>query len=714
MNEIWPGRPMPLGASWDGKGVNFALYSENAEGVDLCLFDKPTAAQATAVIPIKQRTRNTWHVYIPGCSPGQLYGYRVHGSYDPLRGLRFNPAKLLVDPYAGALTGTVNWAKASPFSYQLGNSEGDLARDDSDSAAAVPKSIVVDPRFDWGGDRPPRVSWSRSVIYELHVKGFTKNFPKLDPKLRGTYAGLAAPPVIEYLARLGVTAVELLPVHACQPEKFLTDRGLTNYWGYNTLGYFAPDGRYSASGSLGTQVTEFKQMVKALHKAGLEVILDVVYNHTCEGNHLGPMLSWRGIDNPSYYWLVPGMPRYYLDFTGCGNSLNMLHPAVLRMIADSLRYWVNEMHVDGFRFDLAAALAREEGGPTRLSSFLDIVHQDPVLSQVKLIAEPWDVSLGGYQVGNFPVDWAEWNGRCRDTVRRFWKGDPRMVPDLAYRLTGSSDLYRDDGRSPSASVNFITCHDGFTLHDLVAYNSKHNEANLEENRDGTNSNDSWNCGAEGETDDPAILALRLRQMRNFLATLFLSQGTPMLWSGDEAANTQRGNNNAYCQDNPIGWLDWERTKKYSGQLEFTRALIAFRQAHPAFRRSRFLEGRDFSLDQIKDVTWLRPDGVEMRDIDWQTDYIRAIGLQLDGRDLQEWDERGRPLTDSLFLVLFNAHFEAIEFTLPSALSSGKWHLRFDTSRGWVSASGPSAAAQEPSSKFTLTDRAMALFEWAAG
>lgn len=490
MKEVWPGRPSPLGATWDGQGVNFALYSENAEGVEVCLFDAPEAAQASRVIPVKHRTRHTWHVYCVGCSPGQLYGYRVYGPYDPFRGHRFNPAKLLVDPYARSLTGAVDWTRGSPFGYPLGHPEGDLARDDSDDAGAVPKSIVGDERFDWGGDRAPRIPWQRSVIYELHVKGFTANFPDLDPRLRGTYAGLAAPPVVDYLLRLGVTAVELLPVHACLPEKFLTDRGLTNYWGYNTLGYFAPDGRYSASGSRGGQVAEFKQMVKVLHKAGLEVILDVVYNHTCEGNHLGPTLCWRGIDNQTYYWLEHGLPRYYRDFTGCGNSLQMAHPAVLRMIADSLRYWVLEMRVDGFRFDLASVLAREDYGVSRLSSFFDILHQDPVLNQVKLIAEPWDVSLGGYQVGNFPVDWAEWNGRYRDTLRRFWKGDGGMVSDFAYRLTGSSDLYRDDGRSPSASINFITCHDGFTLNDLVSYDTKHNEANLEDNRDGSNANDS--------------------------------------------------------------------------------------------------------------------------------------------------------------------------------------------------------------------------------
>ncbi len=711
MFEVWPGRPAPLGATWDGEGVNFALYSENAEGVDLCLFDAPEAAAARRVVPVWQRTRHTWHVYLPGCSPGQLYGYRVHGPYDPPRGHRFNPAKLLVDPYAKALTGVVDWSRASLFAYQLGHPEADLARDDSDDAAAVPKSIVVDSRFDWENERPPRTAWQRSVIYELHVKGFTASFPNLDPHLRGTYAGLAAPPVVDYLRRLGITAIELLPVHACQPEKFLSDRGLTNYWGYNTLGYFAPEGRYSAAGSRGGQVVEFKQMVKALHQAGIEVILDVVYNHTCEGNHLGPTLCWRGIDNSTYYWLEPGLPRYYRDFTGCGNSLRMAHPAVLCMIADSLRYWVLEMHVDGFRFDLAAALARVENGVSRLSAFFDILHQDPVLKQVKLIAEPWDIRLGGYQVGNFPVDWAEWNGRYRDAVRQYWKGDAGTISELGYRLTGSSDLYRDDGRSPAASINFVTCHDGFTLHDLVSYDQKHNEANQEENRDGTNSNNSWNCGVEGETSDPAVLSLRARQRRNFLATLLLSQGTPMLWAGDEAANTQRGNNNAYCQDNPLGRIDWKRARQHSDLLEFTRGLTTFRAAHPVFRRSRFFEGRDFSLDRIKDITWLRPDGKEMGEVDWHTDFVRAVEILLDGKELREVDERGRPVSDSLFLILLNAHHAPIPFRFPALPSAGSWHTRLDTVKGWLTPSGPSPDVHPPGAEYLLADRALALFEW---
>src|SRR5581483_6503241 len=714
MRETWPGRPSPLGATCDRQGVNFALYSENAQGVELCLFDSPDAAHAVEVIPLSQRTRYTWHVYLPGCRPGQLYGYRVYGPFDPVGGLRFNPAKLLLDPYAKAIAGEVAWSKGSPFGYPLGNPQGDLVRDDTDDAAAMPKCVVIDDGFDWGDDSPLRVPMQRSIIYELHVKGFTKMFPGLDSNLRGTYAGLTAPPVLDYLKRLGITAVELMPVHACLPDKFLTDRGLTNYWGYNTLGYFAPDARYCASGDQGGQVTEFKQMVKTLHQAGLEVILDVVYNHTCEGNHLGPTLSWKGIDNPTYYWLEPGQPRYYRDFTGCGNSPRTSSPCVLRMIADSLRYWTLQMHVDGFRFDLATVLARGENGVDRLSAFFDILHQDPVLNQVKLIAEPWDVSLGGYQVGNFPVDWAEWNGRYRDTIRRYWKGDAGMVPDLAYRVTGSSDLYLHDGRSPSASINFITCHDGFTLHDLVSYNTKHNEANLEDNRDGTDDNNSWNCGVEGETSDPDILALRLRQMRNFLATLFLSQGAPMLLAGDEFARTQQGNNNAYCQDNPISWVDWERAAKYSGLAEFTQGLIAFRRVHPVFMRDRFFEGRDFELDQIKDITWLRPDGQEMGVVDWATDYVRAIGMLLDGGDLQEVDEHGHPLTDSLFFIVMNADSNPVAFELPGGSPEGHaWRLCFDTSSGWADPARAGSSERQPGTTYALHGRAMAVFEWAA-
>ncbi|MFB3813653.1 MAG: glycogen debranching protein GlgX [Terriglobales bacterium] len=706
MFAAWPGRPSPLGATHDGRGVNFALYSEDAEGVELCLFNAADTATPTQVVPVTTKTRHTWHVYLPDCEAGQLYGYRVHGPYDPARGLRFNANKLLIDPYARAITGAVDWSQGWAFAYRDGD---DFRRDDSDDAAAVPKCVVVDNEFDWHADRRPRTPWKRTVIYELHVKGFTQTFPGLDEKLRGTYAGLAAPAVIEYLKQLGVTAVELMPVHACQPEKALLDRGLTNYWGYNTLGFFAPDARYSAAGGTGGQVAEFKHMVKALHAAGIEVILDVVYNHTCEGNHFGPTLSWRGIDNRTYYWLNPDAPRYYFDFTGCGNSLRMAHPAVLRMIADSLRYWVQQMHVDGFRFDLASVLARGDNGPSRLSAFFDILYQDPVLNTVKLIAEPWDVSLGGYQVGNFPVDWAEWNGRYRDTVRRFWRGDAGLASDLAYRLTGSSDLYRDDGRSPTASINFITCHDGFTLNDLVSFERKHNEANGENNRDGSDANDSANYGVEDETSDPAIRAVRARQRRNFLTTLLLSQGVPMIWMGDEIGRTQSGNNNAYCQDNSVGWVIWGDTRLDRSLGSFTRALLAFRKAHPVFRRTRFFEGQDFSLDRLKDVTWLRPDGNEMSAADWHTDFVRALAMMVDGNDLRETDERGRPVTDGVFLLLFNASSGTVTFTLPRVPTEGRWVLRIDTAAGCVSASA-SEPGWAPGEHYELADRAMSVFE----
>ncbi len=708
MFAVWPGRPSPLGAVPDNHGVNFALYSEDAEAVELCLFDSADAAKPAQVVPVSNRTRHVWHVYLPQCAPGQLYGYRVHGPYDPARGLRFNAGKLLVDPYARALTGAVDWTKGSPLAYR---GDSDFDADTSDDAAAMPKCVVTDNGFDWHGDHHPRLPWKRTLIYELHVKGFTRSFPGLAGNLCGTYAGLAAPPVIDYLHRLGVTAVELMPVHACQPEKTLLDKGLTNYWGYSTLSFFAPDSRYSSSGALGGQVSEFKRMVKALHAAGIEVILDVVYNHTCEGNHLGPTLSWRGVDNRSYYWLNADAPRYYTDFTGCGNSLRMSHPVVLRVIGDSLRYWVQHMHVDGFRFDLASVLARGDQGPSRLSAFFDIIYQDPVLNQVKLIAEPWDVSLGGYQVGNFPVDWAEWNGRYRDTVRRFWRGDAGMAADFAYRLTGSSDLYRDDGRSPNASINFLTCHDGFTLRDLVSYERKHNEANLENNRDGNDSNDSCNYGVEGETADPAIVALRARLRRSFVATLLLSEGVPMIWMGDELARTQEGNNNAYCQDNPLGWLNWDDPRLDRGLLNFTRGVVAFRQAHPVFRRSRFFEGRDFSLDQVKDITWLRPDAGEMTAEDWHTDFVRALAMMLDGKDLQEVDERGRPIKDGVFLLLFNAASAPVTFTLPRVPIDGGWVLRIDSASGCVTAAS-SAPRLEPGASYELLDRSMSVFELA--
>jgi glycogen operon protein len=545
-----PGRPYPLGATWDGAGVNFALFSEHATAVALCLYDERDPGKEVRQVRVEQRTDQVWHVYLPGVRPGTLYAFRVNGPYEPRQGHRFNPAKALLDPYAKAIAGTLQWNDAF-FGYRAGDPAGDVRPDDRDSAPYLPKSVVVDPTFDWEGDRPPLTRWSRTVIYEMHVKGFTRRHPEAPPELRGTYAGLAAPAAVRHLTELGVTAVELLPVHHSVTEKHQADRGLTNYWGYNSIGFFCPDSRYSSSGHLGQQVDEFKRMVKTLHRAGIEVILDVVYNHTAEGNHLGPTLSFRGIDNAAYYRLSSEDLRYHVDYTGCGNTLNMRHPRTIQLLMDSLRYWVLDMHVDGFRFDLAAALARELHDVDRLSAFFDVIHQDPVISQVKLIAEPWDLGEGGYQVGNFPVGWTEWNGKYRDTIRRYWKGDEGQVAELAYRLTGSSDLYEMGGRRPYASVNFVTAHDGFTLADLVSYDAKHNLANGEDNRDGTDDNGSWNCGVEGPTDDPAILALRERQMRNFLATLFLSQGIPMLLSGDEIGHTQRGNNNAYCQDNEL-------------------------------------------------------------------------------------------------------------------------------------------------------------------
>jgi len=719
---VWPGKSAPLGATWTGHGVNFAVFSERAEQVELCLFAAPGDARPRHTFSLTQKTRNVWHGFIPHCRPGQLYGYRVYGPYEPRCGRRFNPAKLLVDPYARAVTGKVNWRLGSPLAYDPYGPLGDLARDDTDNAAAMPKCVVVDPHFNWEGDCRPGHPLHRSVIYELHVKGFTKNFPGLDPELRGTYAGLAAPQVIEYLRQLGVTAVELLPVHECQPESFLIDRGLTNYWGYNTVCFFAPDSRYSASGSLGGQVAEFKEMVRCLHRAGIEVLLDVVYNHTAEGDHRGPTLSWRGIDNESYYWLVPGDPYHYMDFTGCGNSPAMTHPDVLKLVTDSLRYWAQEMHVDGFRFDLASTLARNEKGVDRLSAFFDILHQDPILSGIKLIAEPWDVRSGGYQVGNFPVDWSEWNGRFRDTARRFWRGDPSQLSELAYRITGSSDLYADDGRSPGASINFITCHDGFTLADLVSYNYKHNEANQEDNRDGTDDNLSWNCGAEGESADPAILELRYRQMRNFFATLMLSQGTPMISAGDEFCCTQRGNNNAYCQDNAISWLDWGMADQNADQVDFVRRLIAFRKEHPAFSRRRFFEGRSFNLDEIKDITWLRPGGGEMTAADWTPDFVRCVGFAIDGRDLNDVDDHGLPLSDSVFLVLMNAFWDPIPFRLPQ-IDSGRWHCLMDTTCGWITSDRGTRARARGSKKeekalflsgaeYPLAARSVALFELA--
>jgi isoamylase len=672
-----PGAPYPLGATWDGAGVNFAVWSEHATGMELCLFDGAQPAREVHRLPIREQTDRVWHVYLPEARPGLLYGYRAHGPYEPEAGHRFNPTKLLLDPYARAITGDVTWDDAL-FGYRIGDPDEDLSLDERDSAPFVPRSVVVDPAFSWGDDRLPRIPWNRTVIYESHVKGFTMRHPDVPRDLRGTYAGLASPPVVDYLRRLGVTAVELLPVHQFVAERSLVERGLTNYWGYNSIGFFAPDARYAASGARGDQVREFKTMVKTLHQAGIEVILDVVYNHTAEGNQLGPTLCFRGLDNASYYRLLPEEPRYYRDYTGCGNTLDMTHPRALQLLMDSLRHWVLEMHVDGFRFDLAATLAREIHDVDRLSAFFDVIHQDPVISQVKLIAEPWDLGEGGYQVGNFPAGWAEWNGKFRDTIRRYWKGDWGQVGELGYRLTGSSDLYETSGRRPYASVNFITCHDGFTLNDLVAYDEKHNEANGEDNRDGASDNDSWNSGAEGPTDDPAIVALRERQMRNLLVTLFLSQGIPMLTAGDEVARTQNGNNNAYCQDTELSWFKWSFTRAQARQREFTQRLIALRLANPVFHRRTFFQGRRIYGSAVKDLSWFRPDGKEMTEDEWQDWFSRCVGLRLAGDAIEEVDPRGEPIVGDTFLLLLNAHHEPVPFVLPAHRVRVRWELVLDT------------------------------------
>ena len=671
--RVRPGRSYPLGATWDGAGVNFALFSEHATGVELCLFDEQGRESRVAV---REHTDHVWHVYLPEARPGLRYGYRVHGPWEPAQGHRFNPAKLLIDPYARAVDGEVTW-RDEVFGYRLGDPGADLTRDDRDSAAFVPKSVVIDTAFTWAGDRPPRTPWSDTVIYEAHVRGLTRRHPGVPEPLRGTYAGLAAPAVIEHLTSLGVTAIELMPVHAFVVDKALADRGLTNYWGYNSIGFFAPEGAYASTGRPGRQVAEFKTMVKVLHEAGIEVILDVVYNHTAEGNHLGPTLAFRGIDNDAYYRLAEDR-RYYMDYTGCGNTLNMTHPRTLQLIMDSLRYWIQEMHVDGFRFDLASALARELHDVDRLGAFFDIIHQDPVISQVKLIAEPWDLGAGGYQVGNFPVLWAEWNGIYRDTVRAWWKGDEGQAGGLAYRLTGSSDLYGRGGRRPWASINFVTAHDGFTLNDLVSYNDKHNEANGEGNRDGHDHNLSWNHGVEGPTDDPAVVGLRERQKRNFLATLLLSLGVPMLLHGDEMGRTQQGNNNAYCQDNALTWQDWSPDRKARDLLAFTRRLIRLRKAHPIFRRAKFYYGRHLHGAEVKDLTWFRPDGKEMQEEDWRNAHTRTFGLRLAGDALDEVDAQGRAVRDDTFLLLLNAFWEPLDFVLPAHKAGLRWEVVLDT------------------------------------
>jgi glycogen operon protein len=673
ITTVWPGEPYPRGATWDGEGVNFSLFSANAEKVELCLFD-PSGRHELQRIQFKEQTDEIWHAYLPEARPGLLYGYRVHGPYRPEQGHRFNPNKLLVEPYAKHLSGGLRWSDAH-FGYRIGHAKEDLSFDRRDNASGMPKCRVVDPAFTWGGDRSPRVPWHETVIYEVHVGGFTKRHPEVPAPLRGTYSALACQPVIDWFRRLGVTTIELMPVHWFVDDRHLVEKGLRNYWGYNSLAFFAPDNRYY--GSMG-RISEFKTMVKTLHSAGLEVILDVVYNHTAEGSHMGPTLSLRGIDNASYYRLVHENPRYYMDYTGCGNTLNMRNPRVLQLIMDSLRYWVLEMHVDGFRFDLASALARELHAVDRLGAFFDIIRQDPVLSQVKLIAEPWDVGEGGYQVGNFPVGWTEWNDRYRDTVRAYWKGDGGLIGEFASRFTGSSDLYETSGRRPHASINYVSCHDGFTLADLVSYNEKHNEANLEDNRDGHDNNLSWNCGVEGPTDDPSVAALRARQTRNFIATLLLSQGVPMLLAGDELGRTQQGNNNAYCQDSELSWVDWDLDDERRALLEFVRRMIDIRRRHPVFHRRGFFQGRAIHGAGIKDLHWLRPDGGEMTDDEWEHAHARSLGVYLAGSTLDEMDRHGQKVTDENFLVLLNAHHETIQFTLPALLPGTAWQVLVDT------------------------------------
>ena len=705
-SSIWLGKPYPLGASWQGDGVNFALFSENAKSVDLCLFDHIDSPRERERIRLPEYTDHVWHGFVPGLKPGQLYGYRVYGPHEPEKGARFNGSKLLVDPYARAIAGKIRWSDEM-FAYKLGNPEGDLAQDYRDDAWGVPRCVVIDPAFNWSGDMHPGTPLDRSVIYEVHVKGFSKLCGGIPEKLRGTYAALGSGFAIDYFKNLGVTAVELLPVHQHMTDMALHDRGLANYWGYNTLGYFAPECSYSASGVTGGQVTEFKTMVKNLHAAGIEVLLDVVYNHTGEGNHLGPTLCFRGIDNVSYYRLVPDHPRYYMDYTGTGNTLNVMHPRVLQLIMDSLRYWVTEMHVDGFRFDLASALAREAAGVSKFSAFLDIIHQDPILSQVKLIAEPWDVGEGGYQVGGFPVLWAEWNGKYRDAVRRYWKGDEGHAREMAYRLAGSPDLYQSSGKRPYASINFVTAHDGFTLNDLVSYQEKHNDANGEDNRDGDNHNNAWNCGEEGPSPDPKINALRRRQRRNFLATLFLSQGVPMLCAGDEYGRTQRGINNAYCQDNVLSWLRWERDAETSELFDFTTRLIHFRRAHPIFRRPKFFQGRRIRGAGIKDIMWFNTEGAEMTDEEWRDGFIRCLGMLLGGDAIDVRDARGEPIRDDTFLMLLNASHEQAPFVLPIK-NHGCWELIVDTrlEAGFSSGAKTISSGEE----WTLIDRSLCLFK----
>jgi glycogen operon protein len=683
VSRVWPGSAYPLGATYDGSGTNFALFSEVAQRVELCLFDDDGTETR---VDLPEVDAFVWHGYLPSVGPGQRYGYRVHGPYEPDQGHRCNPSKLLLDPYAKAIDGEIDWAQAC-FSYTWGDED---SVNDEDSAPHMSKSVVISPFFDWDSDRHPRTPYAETVVYEAHVKGLTETHPAIPEEIRGTYAALAHPVMIEHYKKIGVTAIELMPVHQFVHDSHLADRGLHNYWGYNTIGFFAPHNDY-ASGHRGQQVQEFKAMVKALHAEGLEVILDVVYNHTAEGNQLGPTLSFRGIDNASYYRLVDGDPQHYYDTTGTGNTLLMRHPHVLQLIMDSLRYWVTEMHVDGFRFDLASSLARQFHEVDRLSAFFDLVQQDPIVSQAKLIAEPWDVGEGGYNVGQFPPLWTEWNGKYRDTVRDYWRGEPATLAEFASRLTGSSDLYEDDGRRPFASINFVTAHDGFTLHDLVSYNDKHNDANGEDGNDGESHNRSWNCGVEGETDDLEVLALREQQKRNFLTTLLLSQGVPMLLHGDELGRTQQGNNNVYAQDNALAWVDWDRAREFDVLTEFVARLTTLRREHPVFRRRRFFSGRPSKKGGIDDIGWFTPDGEWMSDDDWDSGFAKSVTVFLNGEAIREPDARGEPVKDDSFFLLFNGHYEAMDFTLPDIGAGERWDVVIDTAAPMLGDAEPQAA-----------------------
>ncbi|QAT82029.1 glycogen debranching protein GlgX [Corallococcus coralloides] len=700
--EIWPGKPWPRGATFDGSGTNFAVYSQVATRVEVCLFDRADPTKEIERFDLPMSTEFVWHGYVPDLEPGTLYGLRVHGPYEPEKGHRCNPHKLLVDPYAKALYGEVDW-KQPVFGYPLEHPKKDLMRDERDSAAGMPKGVVVSDFFDWGNDRRLDIPWRKTVIYEAHVRGLTMRHPGVPEHQRGTYAGLGSPAIIEHLQKLGVTAVELLPVHAFADDSFLNDKGLSNYWGYSTLNYFSPEQRYASRKTPGGAVAEFKAMVKSLHAAGIEVILDVVYNHTCEGNHLGPTLSFKGIDNASYYWTMPEA-RHYLDFTGCGNSLNASNPQTARFIVDSLRYWVEEMHVDGFRFDLATVLGRGgKGGYDPNAPIFQIINQDPVLGRVKLIAEPWDVGLGGYQVGGFPSPWHEWNGKYRDALRKYWKGDENQAAEVGYRLTGSADLFAAARRRPQASINFVTAHDGFTLHDLVTYSSKHNEANGEHNRDGADDNQAWNCGVEGETDDTDIISLRERQKRNLMASLFLSTGVPMIVAGDEMGRTQNGNNNAYCQDNELSWVDWSLDKTRQDLLEFTRKLIQFRHGQPVLQRRRFFQGEHLWESEHKDLAWFRPDGTEMGAEDWQKPFVRSLAFLLGGDAIPTPDERGQRVSGDSLLVLLNAHHDTVMFTVPPPGEGGAWRLELYT------ADDKRGDEEMKPGKFEMAGRSLAVF-----